>query len=289
VLLLQLQLRRVLDRDDALVGRDEPGEHVEQRRLAAARPAGDHDVEPRAHDPLEELPDLGDEGLERKQVVHLKGVDGKATDGQRRPVDRDGRDDGVDAGSVGQARVHHGRGLVDPAPHGRDDAVDDLLEVVVVLEAGPRELDLPVALHVDVAVGVHEDVRYRRVVHEGLDGPQPEDLVKDLLVELLALLVVERRLRLLGEDSLREPADLLLEELPVEGVDERKVQHVHQAVVDLALELVVLVGDQEHHRFLFGDRHRLVLSLFSRFPGSQLLDFVPSRSPLPRHPLSLPV
>jgi len=97
VLLLQLQLRRVLDRDDALVGRDEPGQHVEQRRLAAARAPGDQDVEPRADDPFEELADLGDEGLEGEQVVHLQRVDGEAADGERRPVDRDGRHDGVDA------------------------------------------------------------------------------------------------------------------------------------------------------------------------------------------------
>jgi len=149
--------------------------------------------------------------------------------------------------------------------------------VIVILEARPRELDLPVALHVDVAVRIDQDVRDGGVVHEGLDGPQAEDLVVDLLVELLPLLVVERGLRLLGEDPLREPADLLLEDLPVEGVDEREVQHVHQTVVDLALELVVLVGDEEHHRFLFGDGHRLVLSLFSpsaRFPNAGCRLFV---------------
>ena len=47
VLLAQLQLGGVLDGDDALVVRDEDGEHVEQRRLAGAGAAGDDDVQPR--------------------------------------------------------------------------------------------------------------------------------------------------------------------------------------------------------------------------------------------------
>ena len=47
VLLLELQLGRVLDGDDALVVGDEAREHVEQRRLAGAGAAGDEDVQPR--------------------------------------------------------------------------------------------------------------------------------------------------------------------------------------------------------------------------------------------------
>jgi hypothetical protein len=79
------------------------------------------------------------------------------------------------------------------------------------------------------------------VVHEGLDGPQAEDSLKISSWKLFPLVVVERRLRLLGEDPLREAADLLLQELPVQGVDEREVQHVHQAIVYLAFQFAVLV------------------------------------------------
>src|SRR3954467_9574879 len=44
-------------------------------------------------------------------------------------VERERRDDGVDAGAVRQARVGHGRGFVDAAADARDDARDDLLQV----------------------------------------------------------------------------------------------------------------------------------------------------------------
>jgi hypothetical protein len=44
VRLPQLKLRRIFDRHDALVSGDSRREHVEQGRLAAARPARDDDV-----------------------------------------------------------------------------------------------------------------------------------------------------------------------------------------------------------------------------------------------------
>src|SRR6266550_4819539 len=43
VRLLELELGGVLDGDDPLLERDEPGQRVEERRLARARPARDHD------------------------------------------------------------------------------------------------------------------------------------------------------------------------------------------------------------------------------------------------------
>ena len=49
VLLLQLQLGRVLDRDDALVLGDEARQHVQQRRLAGAGAAADQAVQARPH------------------------------------------------------------------------------------------------------------------------------------------------------------------------------------------------------------------------------------------------
>ena len=50
VLLLELELGRVLDRDDALGRADEAREHVQHRRLAGAGAARDQHVEPRADD-----------------------------------------------------------------------------------------------------------------------------------------------------------------------------------------------------------------------------------------------
>ena len=49
VVLVQLELGGVLDRDDPLVVGDERGQHVQRRRLAGAGAAGDQDVQPALH------------------------------------------------------------------------------------------------------------------------------------------------------------------------------------------------------------------------------------------------
>ena len=69
VVLLELQLGRVLDRDHAMVGLDEAGERVQQRRLARAGAARDDDVQPRLHRPFHQREHLGRERLEAEQVV----------------------------------------------------------------------------------------------------------------------------------------------------------------------------------------------------------------------------
>ena len=66
---LQLQLRSVLDGDDALLVGDERGQHVERRRLAGTGAAGEEDVEPRLDTGLEEVEHLGRGGAEVDQVV----------------------------------------------------------------------------------------------------------------------------------------------------------------------------------------------------------------------------
>ena len=90
VLLLELQLDRVLDGDDALSLGDERGQHVEQRRLAGAGAAGDDDVQPRLDAGLEQLGHLGDQGAEADQVVDLERVLGELPDGQRGPLKASG-------------------------------------------------------------------------------------------------------------------------------------------------------------------------------------------------------
>ena len=52
--LLQLQLGRVLDGDDALARVDHPAHGVQQRRLTGAGTAGDQDVEPAGGGDLED-------------------------------------------------------------------------------------------------------------------------------------------------------------------------------------------------------------------------------------------
>ena len=142
VRLLQLQLGRVLAGDDALVVVDVAGQAVEQRGLAGAGAAGDQGVDPAAADDLEDLGALGRDRAELDQLLEGELVLLELADGERRPVDRERRNDDVDARAVGQARVADRRGFVDAPADLADDALADVQELLVVAEADAGPLDL---------------------------------------------------------------------------------------------------------------------------------------------------
>ena len=58
-----------------------------------------------------------------------------------RALRRDGRDDDVDTGAIGEARVDHGRRFVDAAAQRRDDALGDAQDVVGVAEADGAQVE----------------------------------------------------------------------------------------------------------------------------------------------------
>ena len=77
---------------------------------------------PRGDERLEQGDDVGrGEGGERPRPRR------EAPDAQARAVDGERRDDGVDAGAVGQAGVDDGRGAVDAQAERRDDPLDEVL------------------------------------------------------------------------------------------------------------------------------------------------------------------
>ena len=80
VLLVELELGRVLDGDDALGLGDERRQHVEQRRLPGAGAAADQDVEPAGDAGRQELGRLGRQGAEGDQVVDRQPVLGELPD-----------------------------------------------------------------------------------------------------------------------------------------------------------------------------------------------------------------
>ena len=64
----------------------------------------------------------------------VKRILGELTDRDGRTVERDRRNDGVDAGTIGQAGVDRRRRFVDATAERRNDAVDDAHDVLVVIE-----------------------------------------------------------------------------------------------------------------------------------------------------------
>src|SRR5882724_6349698 len=195
---------------------------------------------------LEQLQHRLGQALLGQQILAAQGVPLELTDREVGPVDRERLDDRVDAGAIGEAGIDHGRRVVDPAADGRDDPVDHLEQVPVVLEPDVGRLQLTVALDVHLLVGIDQNVRHLGILHQRLDRAQAEDLVQHLPDQLLPLLEVERR-RLLREEVVHHFADRVHHLLPRELVEARQVEPLDQLAVDPALDLLekVLLGARE--------------------------------------------
>ena len=134
VRLAQLQLCRVFDRHDPFAGGNEPRDQIEQGGLAATGAARDQDVDLGRAQAFNHPDHRRRHAFVLEQVLYRQRAAAEAADRQDRPVDGQRRDDGVYARAVRQARIDHRARFVDPAPHARDDLLDDLHQVGVVVE-----------------------------------------------------------------------------------------------------------------------------------------------------------
>jgi hypothetical protein len=100
VWLAQAQLRRVLDGDDALARVDEARQRVEQRRLAGAGPPADEQVAAAPYRPRQQLGQRGGQGPVLDQLLGAEAAAPEAADGQDGAVERERRDDDIDARAV---------------------------------------------------------------------------------------------------------------------------------------------------------------------------------------------
>ena len=152
VVLVELELGGVLDGDDALVVGDERRQHVERRGLAGAGAAGDEDVEPAADAGVEEVGAAARLSVPKPiRSSTVVGVGGELADRQQRAVERQRRDDRVDAAAVGEPGVDHRARLVDATADAGDDLVDRAAQVGLVVEAAVDLVELAAALDVDAS------------------------------------------------------------------------------------------------------------------------------------------
>ena len=198
VLLVQPQLGRVFDRDDAFLEGNEAAQHVEHRRLAGARAAADEDVAP------------GDYAARRNvaaarlmlpismQIVHRQPLGGELADGEARPLDGQRRNDGVHARAVGQPGIDQRLALVDPPPDLGHDPLDDRLGHLVRNESPAAALDDAVALDVNLVAADDHDFGDRRCAEQILQRAEAEDDVLEVFLQrpqdhVLPQLVVQVR------------------------------------------------------------------------------------------------
>ena len=143
-----------------------------------------------------------------------------------RAVERQRRDDRVDAAAVGETRVDHRRRFVDAPADRRDDLLDDPQQVLLVLEPHGARLEHSEAFDEDAVVAVDQDIGDRWILEQRLERTKAEEFVEDVADELLALGLVERLVllcELLGDDVADFGLDLLARHLFERlQVDERR-------------------------------------------------------------------
>ena len=87
---IDLQLGRILDRDQAFAARDEAREHVEQRRLAAAGAAANQDVEASHDADIEKIGHAPVERARRHEILDRHSLGRKLADGQAGAAESEG-------------------------------------------------------------------------------------------------------------------------------------------------------------------------------------------------------
>ena len=96
-----------------------------------------------------------------------------------------------------------------------------------------RQFQLAPPLHVDLVVGVDQDVRHRRVGHQQLQRAEAQHLVLDVADQRAPLGIVDGRLFLL-QQALDHRRDLLAQLLGRERLQRGEVELVQQLQVDAA-------------------------------------------------------
>ncbi len=170
------------------------GQRVQQRRLARAGAPRDQDVEPRHHARGEQLGGVRRQRAEADEVIEVEAFASELPDRQQRPGQRQRRDDGVDPAAVGETRVDHRRGLIDPAPDLGDHLVDDPTQMRFVGESHRGLVQPAGALDPDVVWAVDHDLGDGVVVEQPLERAVAEDVVGERAGQQLAVLARDPRL-----------------------------------------------------------------------------------------------
>ena len=213
--LTQAELRRVLDRDHAFLGADVGRQRVEQRRLTGPGATRDQDAAPAANRLRQEVAKLGGERPGGDQLIWAGASGGEAADRERRAVDRQRRDDDVDARAVGEPRVDHRAELVDPTAERREDPLDGVAKGTVGLEPDLGRLDPPTPLDVDLVGPVHHHLSDGGVGEHLLERAEADRVPQDQLADPGAAILREHRGMVV--DDLRHRALELVAARPSRG------------------------------------------------------------------------
>src|SRR6185503_18997068 len=125
--------------------------------------------------------------------MHAQRLGAETTNREHGTVEREWRNDSVDARAVFQASVNHWRRFVDATTDRRNDALDNAHQVFVVFELDTGFLEFAAALDVDVVGRVNQNVGDRSIGEQLLEWSETEELVPHFVDQTLTLDGGERR------------------------------------------------------------------------------------------------
>ena len=191
-----------------------------------------------AADDLQDFRAFRRDRAELDELVEGQLVLLELADGERGAVDRQRRDDGVDARAVGKARVADRRGFVDAPADLADDALADVEELLVVAEADAGALDLAADFDEHRAGAVDHDVGDVVARQQRLQRAVAEHVVADVVEQFF--LLGDRHHDVLDRDDLVDDvADFLARRLAVELGELGEVDRLDQGAEDRRLDLVI--------------------------------------------------
>ncbi|OPY05246.1 MAG: hypothetical protein A4E66_02467 [Syntrophus sp. PtaB.Bin001] len=111
----------------------------------------------------------------------------------------------------------------------------------IVLEAGIRELQLAEAFHIDMIVGVNEDISYGRIVHEGFDRAETQHFILNFLTEPCLFFRIHGDGGLLfRQNSFDNSSDFLPQCLRVKLIDQGKIKKLDKPIMDPGFQFIHL-------------------------------------------------
>ena len=168
VLLMELQLGGILDGHDALVARDERGQHVERGGLSGPRTTGDENVEAAFDAGVQEI---GHHAGQRSNVTRSSATYGSVANFRmvsREPSTARGGMIALTRLPSGGRASHIGLASSTRRPT-RPDLVDGAPQAALVGEAPRHRMDAPGALDVDPIRSIDHDLGDVDVAKEGLE------------------------------------------------------------------------------------------------------------------------
>src|SRR5256884_2395691 len=173
-----------------------------------------------------------------------------------RSVDRQRRNYHVDARSISETGINHGRRLIDVPANARNDLVNDVHQVSIVLEANVGLFQNTGTFYIDLLMPIHQDVVDSRILQKRLQRPQPEDLVQNFQRESLSFTTAQGRLKV-GDQILNHCQCLAASTLVAHGCNFFHVDLIQKIAMNTRFEFLInlkiqtcsfpVIGDGDSH------------------------------------------